>query len=69
MATALKAPDVIGVREVSRLAGVAPQTVSSWVSRGRADLPPYTMLATGPVWRRAHIVAWLAGPHGGPTKE
>lgn len=60
MATALKAPEVVGVAEVARLAQVSKKTVSSWVARGSAGLPPHTMLASGPVWNRRHIAAWFA---------
>ena len=61
MATPLVAPDVVGIAEVARLANVSKTTVSSWVSRGTTPpLPPSTRLAGGHVWRREHIVTWLA---------
>lgn len=56
-------PDVVGVAEFARMAGVAKQTVSSWVDRGTTPpLPPSTLLASGRVWRRSHVVAWIHTP-------
>jgi hypothetical protein len=49
----------MGVAEVCDLTGIPKQTVSSWVSRGIAGLPPFANLATGPVWRRRDMIAWL----------
>ena len=61
MATPLRAPDVVGVTEFARLAGVAKQTVSSWVDRGTTPpLPPSTHLNSGRVWSRRQVVAWIA---------
>lgn len=60
MATAPKAPDVVGAAELGELAGVAPSTVRSWIVRGTTPpLPPHRQLAAGPVWKRPAIMAWL----------
>jgi hypothetical protein len=57
---AAKAPDVVGIAEVARLAGVAKQTVSSWVSRGTTPpMPPHTLLRAGPVWNRTAVERWI----------
>lgn len=61
----MSAPNVVGVAEFAGMARVAKQTVSSWVSRGTAPpLPPSTVLASGRVWNRSDVAAWLTPVEG-----
>ncbi len=51
--------DIVGINEIAALAGVSRQAVVNWRSRA-ADFPlPIKELASGPVFRRAQIRAWL----------
>ena len=51
--------DIVGVNKIAELAGVSSQAVVNWRSRA-ADFPhPIKELASGPVFRRAQIRAWL----------
>lgn len=57
--SSLLPPDVVGLTEFATMAGVDRTTVAKWITRGR-DLPPFTRLACGPVWKRAHVERWVA---------
>lgn len=61
MTTPRTAPDVVGVTEFAAMAGVARNTVATWVARGtHPELPPSTALASGRIWRRRDVQAWVA---------
>ena len=51
--------DIVGLNEIATMAGVTPQAVANWRAR-TADFPlPLSMLASGPVFRRSQVRAWL----------
>lgn len=51
--------DIVGINEIADMAGVSRQVVVNWRSRA-ADFPlPLQELASGPVFRRMQIRAWL----------
>jgi len=51
--------DIVGINEIAAMAGVSSQAVTNWRSRS-SDFPrPLSELASGPVFRRAQIRAWL----------
>jgi len=51
--------DIVGINEIAEMAGVSRQAVVNWRARA-ADFPhPIQDLASGPVFRRAQIRAWL----------
>ena len=51
--------DIVGITEIAEMANVTSQAVANWRARS-ADFPlPLKDLASGPVFRRAQIRAWL----------
>jgi chromosome partitioning protein len=51
--------DLVGINEIAEMAKTSRQAVANWRSR-LADFPkPLVDLASGPVFRRSHIRAWL----------
>ena len=51
--------DLVGINEIATMAGVSSQAVTNWRSRA-ADFPhPLSVLASGPVFRKTQIRAWL----------
>lgn len=51
--------DLVGINEIATLAGVTSQAVTNWRSRS-SDFPaPLADLASGPVFRKSQIRAWL----------
>jgi hypothetical protein len=51
--------DIVGINEIASMAGVTSQAVTNWRNRS-ADFPrPLSSLASGPVFRRAQVRAWL----------
>ncbi len=51
--------EILGINEIAALAGVSSQAVANWRVRA-ADFPkPMTELASGPLFRRSQIRAWL----------
>lgn len=51
--------DLVGINEIAALAGVSSQAVTNWRSRS-SDFPtPLAELASGPVFRKSQIRAWL----------
>jgi hypothetical protein len=51
--------DIVGINEIAVMAGVTSQAVTNWRSRA-PDFPrPLKDLASGPVFRRAQVRAWL----------
>lgn len=51
--------DIVGINEIGVMAGVSSQAVANWRTRS-ADFPlPLSTLASGPVFRRSQIRAWL----------
>jgi hypothetical protein len=51
--------DIVGITEIAEMAGVTSQAVANWRTRS-ADFPlPLKDLASGPVFRRSQIRAWL----------
>jgi hypothetical protein len=51
--------DIVGINEIAAMAGVSSQAVTNWRIRS-ADFPrPLKDLASGPVFRRAQVRAWL----------
>ena len=51
--------DIVGINEIAALAGVSSQAVVNWRSRAVNFPQPIKELASGPVFRRAQIRAWL----------
>jgi Z1 domain len=53
------AEEILGINEIATMAGVTSQAVTNWRARA-ADFPkPISDLASGPVFRRSQIRAWL----------
>jgi transcriptional regulator with XRE-family HTH domain len=52
-------PELWGLSEVARAAGVTPQAVSNWRRRSRDFPAPLAELAQGPVWSAPVARAWL----------
>lgn len=51
--------DFVGINEIAEMANVSRQAVSNWRKRA-SDFPdPIVTLASGPVFRRTHVRAWL----------
>lgn len=51
--------DIVGINEIAIMAGVSSQAVANWRARS-TDFPlPLSTLASGPVFRRSQIRAWL----------
>ena len=51
--------DLVGINEIAALAGVTSQAVTNWRARS-SDFPsPLAELASGPVFRKPQIRAWL----------
>ncbi|HWU45076.1 MAG TPA: hypothetical protein VN132_16600, partial [Bdellovibrio sp.] len=51
--------DIVGINEIADMAGVTRQAVANWRTRA-VDFPhPLKELASGPVFRRPQIRAWL----------
>lgn len=51
--------ELVGINEVAQMAGVSRQAVANWRVRA-SDFPePVTELASGPIFLRANIRAWL----------
>jgi len=51
--------EILGINEIASLAGVTSQAVTNWRNRA-SDFPkPISTLASGPVFRRNQIRAWL----------
>src|ERR1700760_3412883 len=51
--------DLVGINEIAAMAGVSSQAVTNWRARS-ADFPsPLSELASGPVFRKSQIRAWL----------
>lgn len=51
--------DLVGINEIATLAGVSSQAVTNWRSRS-SDFPaPLAELASGPVFRKSQVRAWL----------
>jgi chromosome partitioning protein len=51
--------ELIGLYEVSQLAGVTPSAVANWRKRARDFPAPIADLKSGPVFRLSQIRAWL----------
>jgi hypothetical protein len=51
--------DLVGINEIATMAKVSSQAVANWRTRA-SDFPlPISSLASGPVFRRAQVRAWL----------
>ncbi|GHH09750.1 DEAD/DEAH box helicase [Sphingomonas glacialis] len=51
--------ELVGINEIAVMSGVSSQAVTNWRSRS-ADFPlPLTELASGPVFRKSQVRAWL----------
>lgn len=51
--------ELVGINEIAAMAGVSSQAVTNWRSRS-SDFPsPLSTLASGPVFRKSQIRAWL----------
>lgn len=51
--------DIVGINEIAVMAGVSGQAVVNWRTRA-SDFPqPLSELASGPVFRRSQVRAWL----------
>lgn len=51
--------DIVGINEIAAMAGVTSQAVTNWRARATDFPQPLTMLASGPVFRRSQVRAWL----------
>jgi len=61
--------NLVGLHEVSLMAGVSRQAISNWMVR-KSDFPqPLASLASGPVWQAETIQAWLANQMPTPNKQ
>jgi len=59
----LSAGRLLGVSDVTRLAGVSPATITAYLSRRRMP-EPVMRIGRAPVWSRPVIRHWLAGRPG-----
>ncbi|MER8608754.1 Z1 domain-containing protein [Mesorhizobium sp. M1233] len=51
--------EILGINEIAAMAGVSSQAVANWRSRA-SDFPkPMSELASGPVFRRSQVRAWM----------
>jgi hypothetical protein len=51
--------DIVGINEIAAMAGVTSQAVANWRARS-SDFPlPLSTLASGPIFRRSQVRAWL----------
>lgn len=51
--------NLIGISEVAKIAGVSRQAVANWRKRSEDFPRPIAELASGPIFRRSHVRAWL----------
>ena len=51
--------EILGINEIATLAGVSSQAVTNWRARATDFPKPISNLASGPVFRRSQIRAWL----------
>ena len=51
--------DIVGINEIAVMAGVTSQAVTNWRARATDFPQPLANLASGPVFRRAQVRAWL----------
>lgn len=51
--------DLVGINEIATIASVSPQAVANWRTRSPDFPQPLKELASGPVFRRSQIRAWL----------
>lgn len=54
-----KGDELVGINEVARMAGVSPQAVANWRVRARDFPAPFAQLASGPIFLKPKIRAWL----------
>ena len=50
--------ELLGRDELAKLIGVAPQTISTNLSRRPWDLPPYIKIGAKTFWRPETVDAW-----------
>lgn len=58
------AADLIGLFEISELAGVSPPAVANWRNRAQNFPKPVVVLKSGPVFRKVEVQAWLSRRRG-----
>lgn len=51
--------ELVGINEIAVMAGVTSQAVTNWRSRSRDFPSPLSELASGPIFRKSQISAWL----------
>ena len=51
--------NLIGISEVAKIAGVSRQAVANWRKRSEDFPRPIAELASGPIFQRSHVRAWL----------
>ena len=51
--------EILGINEIATMAGVSSQAVANWRARANDFPKPMTELASGPIFRRSQIRAWL----------
>jgi chromosome partitioning protein len=51
--------EIVGINEIAEMAGVSRQAVANWRVRSREFPRPIRELASGPLFRRSHVRAWL----------
>jgi chromosome partitioning protein len=51
--------EIVGINEIAEMAGVSRQAVVNWRARSSGFPKPIRELASGPLFRRSHIRAWL----------
>lgn len=62
---AQQSDELVGVGEIAEMAGVSRQAVANWRVRAKDFPRPVVDLASGPVFRRSQIRAWLRKNKGG----
>ena len=55
----VRADELVGINEVAQMAGVSRQAVANWRVRASSFPAPVAQLASGPIFLRANIRAWL----------
>jgi chromosome partitioning protein len=55
----VESEDLVGINEIAVMAKVSKQAVANWRARATDFPQPIANLASGPIFRRSHVKAWL----------